>query len=43
MKHVDESLLLPLIFALSATVGYMWFVLKITNVLEVLDYVRQAL
>jgi hypothetical protein len=34
-KHVQLSLVLPLLFALGATVGYFWFVLKITNLLEV--------
>lgn len=43
MKHVDKALLLPLVFAVTATIAYLWFVLKVTNVLEVLDYLRQTL
>lgn len=35
MKHLQLSLVLPLLFALGATVGYLWFALKITGLLEV--------
>ena len=37
-KHLDKSMVLLLLFAALTTVGYIWFVLQITNALEVIRH-----